>query len=130
MGNKRCRSRTKHSVLTGTILKQYKDKVTCKVQLQMPGSKQISEHKFRIEDIADYPVKEKTNRRRFQEKLLISLTKSDRIEQFTEQGYNVNFGTRRKSRDYLRKHQSICKNCFRTLCGGTQRTLGNAGRPE
>ena len=55
----------------------------------MRGSKQISGYKFRIEDIADHPVKEKSNQRRFQEKLLISLTKRDRIEQFTEQGYNV-----------------------------------------
>ena len=45
----------------------------------MSGSKQISEHKFKIEDIADHPVKEKSNRRRFQEKQLISLTKRDRI---------------------------------------------------
>ena len=88
-GSKRCRSTTEHSVLTGTILKRYRDNVTYKVQLQMPGSKQISEHKFRTEDIADHPVKEKSNRRRFQEKLLISLTKRGRIEQFTEQGYNV-----------------------------------------
>ena len=83
LGSKRYRSTTRHSVLTGTILKRYK------VQLQMPGSKQISEQKFRIEDIVDQPVKEKSNRRRFQEKLLISLTKCDRIEQFTDQGYNV-----------------------------------------
>ena len=55
----------------------------------MPGSKQISEHKFRIEDIAGNPVNEKYNRRKFQEKLLISLTKRDRIEQFTEQGYII-----------------------------------------
>ena len=89
VGRKRCRSIAKHSVLTGTILKHYKNNVTNKVQLQMTGSKQISEHKFRIEDIADNPVKEKSNRRRFQEKLLISLTKRDRIEQFTEQCYNV-----------------------------------------
>ena len=58
VGSKRCRSTTKHSVLTGTILKRYKDNVTYKVQLQMPGLKQISEHKIRIEDIADHPVKE------------------------------------------------------------------------
>ena len=89
VGSKRCRSTTKHSVLTRTILKRYKDNVTYKVQLQMPGSKQISEHKFRIEDIADHTVNEKSNRRRFQEKLLISLTKRDRIEQFTKHGYNV-----------------------------------------
>ena len=53
----------------------------------MEGSKQISEHKFTIEDIADHLVREKSNRRKCQEKLLISLTKHDRIEQFTEQGY-------------------------------------------
>ena len=89
VGSKRCRSTTKHFVLTRTILKRYKDNVTYKVQLQMPGSKQISEHQFRIEDIADQPVNKKSNRRKFQEKLLISLTKCDQIEQFTEQGYNV-----------------------------------------
>ena len=50
--------------------------MTYKVQLRMPGSKQISEHKFRIKDIVDHPVKEKSNRRRFQEKL-ISLMKHD-----------------------------------------------------
>ena len=55
-------------------MKYYKDNVTYKVQLQMPGSKQISEHKFIIEDIIDPPVKKKSNRR-FQEKVLISLTK-------------------------------------------------------
>ena len=77
VGSKRCRSTTKHSVITGTILKRDKDNVTYKVQLQIPGSKQISEHKFRIEDIADKTVKEKSNRRRFQEKLLISLTRRD-----------------------------------------------------
>ena len=55
----------------------------------MPESKQISEHKFIIEDIADHHVKEKSNQRKFQEKPLISLTKRDRIEQFMEQGYNV-----------------------------------------
>ena len=59
--SKRYRSLTKYSVLNGIILKRYKDNVTCKVQLQMSGSKQISEHKFRIEDIADHPVKEKSN---------------------------------------------------------------------
>ena len=52
----------------------------------MPGSEQISEHKFIKEDIIDPPVKKKSNRR-FQEKVLISLTKRDQIEQFTEQGY-------------------------------------------
>ena len=55
----------------------------------MPGSKQILEHKFRVEEIADCPVQEKSNRRRFQEKLLISLMKRDRIEQFTERDYNI-----------------------------------------
>ena len=88
VGSKRCRSTTKRSVLIGTILKRYKDNVTYKIQLQMPGSKQISGHKFRTEDIADHSVKEKSNRRRFEVKLLISLTKPDRMEQFTEQGYN------------------------------------------
>ena len=83
MRSKRCRSTTKHSVLTGTNLKRYKDNVKYKVQLQIPVSKQISEHKFRIEDVADHHVKEKSNRKRFQEKLLISLTKLDRIERFT-----------------------------------------------
>ena len=63
--SKRCRSTTKHSVLTRTILKRYKDNVTYKVQLQIPGSKQISKHKFRVEDIADHPVKKKSNQRRF-----------------------------------------------------------------
>ena len=90
VGSKRCRSITKHSILTGTILKHYKDNVTYKVPLQITVSKQISEHKFRIEGIADHPVKEKSNRRRFQEKLPISFTKRDRIERFPEeQGYNV-----------------------------------------
>ena len=55
----------------------------------MPRSKQISEHRFKIEDTADHPAEEKSNQRRFQENLLISLTKRDRIEQFTDQDYNV-----------------------------------------
>ena len=89
VGSERCRSTTKHSVLTATILKRYKDNVTYKVQLQKPGSKLILEHKFRKEDISDHFLKEKSNRRSFQEKLLILLTKRDRIEHFTEQSYNV-----------------------------------------
>ena len=93
MGSRRCRSTTEHSIITGTILNRYKGNVTYKVQLQMPGSKQISKHKFRIEDLADHPVKEKSNRRRFQEILLISLAKRDRIEQFMEQGYNAVYDT-------------------------------------
>ena len=43
VGSKRCWSTTKHSVLTGTILKRYKDNITYKDQLKMPGSKQISD---------------------------------------------------------------------------------------
>ena len=59
----------------------------------MPRSKQISGQKFRIEDIHNHPVKEKSNWRGFQERLLISLTKRDRLEQITEQGYNVVYDT-------------------------------------
>ena len=56
----------------------------------MPGSKQISEQiQNRRYSIADHPVKEKSNLRRFQEKGLISLMNLDQIEQFMKQGYNV-----------------------------------------
>ena len=75
VGSKRCWSTTKHSILTRTILKCNIDNVTHKVQVQMPGLKQISENKFETEHIADHPAKEKPNQRRSQEKLLISLTK-------------------------------------------------------
>ena len=43
VGSKRCWSTTKHSVLTGTILKRCKDNITYKEQLKMPESKQISD---------------------------------------------------------------------------------------
>ena len=41
VSSKRCQSTTKHSVLARTILKRYNNNVTYKVQLQMPGSKQL-----------------------------------------------------------------------------------------
>ena len=61
VGSERCQSTTKHSALTATILKRYKDNVTYKVQLQKPGSKLILEYKFRTKDISDHSLMEKSN---------------------------------------------------------------------
>ena len=93
---RRCSSKT-HRVLPGTILKPYKDDVTYKIQIHMSGSNEICKQTFRIEDIADRPEKKKSKkvkktkifRKNFQEKMRIPLTQSDRLQQFTNQAFDV-----------------------------------------
>ena len=93
---RRCSSKT-HRVLPGTILKRYKDDVTYKIQIHMSRSNEICKQTSRIEDIADRPEKKKSKkvkktkifRKNFQGKMRIPLTQSDRLQQFTNQAFDV-----------------------------------------
>lgn len=100
VGSKRRGSTMKHRVLAGKILKRNKNNATYKVQFRIPGSEHPIQQKFRVEDIADRsdivkgPKKDtqsfrdkRASRKNYQQKLRIPLTRTDRIEQLTEQGY-------------------------------------------
>ena len=90
---------TKRHILEGRVIKKNKRFDSYKIRVRVPGSKLSTSLWFPVEDIADFKsnlttnktkrVKRKRNTKRKNKNLLIPLTKDDRLEQLTNQGYEL-----------------------------------------